>query len=316
MMNKLRLTTYINIIFSLILSSSAFVPAYSNTFATTTSNPVLLDSVRQKIANGNRYVIHQLKAKETYYHLSRVYNVPVKDIMDANSKKNLRIGDTVRIPRGKAQTTAASPTVASTATAVAPPAQQQQAQQNVSQQAQVLQDPSQHIFTEYKVGKSETLYAISKRFDITVETIKQANNLTSDKLREGQILKIPENNIPEPEPIVQVPIIIEEKQPLDLSDFEANKYGIREKKERGLGVWMDSLGEGESLALHKTAPIGTILKITNPMNKSVTFAKVVGKFADNHDTQDAIVVISKSVATTIGLLDRRFQIELNYGAPL
>jgi rare lipoprotein A (peptidoglycan hydrolase) len=79
---------------------------------------------------------------------------------------------------------------------------------------------------------------------------------------------------------------------------------------------MDSLGDGESLALHKTAPIGTILKITNPMNKSVTFAKVVGKFSDNQDTHDAIVVLSKSVATTIGLLDRRFQIELNYGAPL
>jgi hypothetical protein len=111
-------------------------------------------------------------------------------------------------------------------------------------------------------------------------------------------------------------IIIAEKQPLDLSDFEANKYGIRERKERGIGVWMDSLGDGESLALHKTAPIGTILKITNPMNKSVTFAKVVGKFSDNQDTHDAIVVLSKSVATTIGLLDRRFQIELNYGAPL
>ncbi|HMR17862.1 MAG TPA: LysM peptidoglycan-binding domain-containing protein [Sphingobacterium sp.] len=269
----------------------------------------LLDSVRQEIVNGNRFIIHKLEPKETYYQLSRTYNVPVKDIMDANNKKNLRIGDVVRIPRGKASITVATtvPTVATTPI--------QQSERSVTQSK-----APQRIFTEYKVGKSETLYAISRRFDISVETIKKTNDLASDRLREGQILKIPEANLPESEPIEAIaqtpPVITEERQPLDLSDFEANKYGIREKKERGIGVWMDSLGDGESLALHKTAPIGTILKITNPMNKSVTFAKVVGKFADNQNTQDAIVVISKSVATTIVLLDRRFQIELTYGAPL
>jgi LysM repeat protein len=218
--------------------------------------------------------------------------------MAANNKKSLRIGDVVKIPRGKAPVATTAPIETNTT----PTAVQQPIRQNTAEQR-----PQQEIFTEYKVGKSETLYAISKRFDISVETIKKTNNLTSDNLREGQILKIPENNIPEPEPsddVIHNPvIIIAEKQPLDLSDFEANKYGIRERKERGL-------------ALHKTAPIGTILKITNPMNKSVTFAKVVGKFSDNQDTHDAIVVLSKSVATTIGLLDRRFQIELNYGAPL
>lgn len=52
------------------------------------------------------------------------------------------------------------------------------------------------------------------------------------------------------------------------------------------------------------------------MNRSVTFAKVVGKFGDNEDTQDAIVVLSKSVATSIGVLDRKFQVEITYGIPL
>jgi LysM repeat protein len=310
-MNKLYSTTYLNIIFSLILGISVYTPAHSAIVHSTTENFAIPDSVKQEIVNGNRFVIHKLQPKETYYQLSRIYNVPVNDIMAANNKKSLRIGDVVKIPRGKAPVATTAPIETNTT----PTAVQQPIRQNTAEQR-----PQQEIFTEYKVGKSETLYAISKRFDISVETIKKTNNLTSDNLREGQILKIPENNIPEPEPsddVIHNPvIIIAEKQPLDLSDFEANKYGIRERKERGIGVWMDSLGDGESLALHKTAPIGTILKITNPMNKSVTFAKVVGKFSDNQDTHDAIVVLSKSVATTIGLLDRRFQIELNYGAPL
>lgn len=307
-MNKLPTVAYFKVIFFLFLSFLAFTPAHSKTASKEVLLYTIVDSVRQETVNGDRFVIHKLNPKETYYQLSRIYNVPVKDIMEANKSKSLRIGDTVRIPRGSAPSSNVVATSPSTPI-------QQQPQQNVAQQ-----EPEQSIFTEYKVGKSETLYAISKRFDISVETIKKTNNLTSDNLREGQILKIPEHDLPEPKPtesLTQRPIIIiAEKQPLDLSDFEANKYGIREKKERGLGVWMDSLGNGESLALHKTAPIGTILKITNPMNQSVTFAKVVGKFADNQDTQNAIVVISKSVATTIGLLDRRFQIELTYGAPL
>lgn len=305
MIYKNRLITYFSITFTFFVAYSAENPAHSLESNTTTRHLVALDSVKQEVVNGNRFVIHQLQPKETYYQLSRIYGVPVNDIMAANNKKSLRIGDTVRIPRGKAQPAAQQVQTNTSTTPSAPRPTQNSQQDNV---------------TEYKVGKSETLYAISKRFDINVETIKKVNNLTSDNLREGQILKIPANNIPEEPTIVPLEdnplVIIDENQPLDLSDFEANRYGIREKKERGIGVWIESLGEGESLALHKTAPIGTILKITNPMNNSVTFAKVVGKFADNHETQNAIVVISKSVATTIGLLDRRFQIELHYGAPL
>ena len=72
---------------------------------------------------------------------------------------------------------------------------------------------------------------------------------------------------------------------------------------------------GSMLALHKTAPLGTVIKITNPMTQRTTFAKVVGKFADTAETKDAIIVISKSAASLIGVIDRRFQVEIAYGAP-
>ncbi|MBE8720964.1 DPBB and LysM peptidoglycan-binding domain-containing protein [Sphingobacterium pedocola] len=264
------------------------------------------DSVSTEIINGHRYVIHKLNPKDTYYQLGRQYNVIVKDIMDANNKKNLRVGDTVKIPRGRA-------TSVTSAAGVAVPS----ANKDDSNPAST--DP-RDILTEYKVGKSETLYAIARRFGTNVNDIKRINNLTSDSLREGQMLKIPNGDLPEPivEKPIEVPIIIEQHQPIDDSDFKPNKYGIREKQEKGIGVWMENLeSDGQSnLALHKTAPIGTVLKITNPMTRNVTFAKVVGKFADNADTQDAIVVLSKSAASFIGALDRKFQIEITYGIPL
>jgi len=44
---------------------------------------------------------------------------------------------------------------------------------------------------DYMVKNGETLETIAKRFDISVDTIKWANNLKSDMIKEGQILKIP-----------------------------------------------------------------------------------------------------------------------------
>jgi LysM repeat protein len=280
-----------------------------------TVNPTLeipLDSIRTENINGKRFVIHKLTSKETYYQLSRIYGVPVNEIMAANNKKNLRVGDSVRIPRGEAvETRPTLPTATTTTPTIT---------QNRPNNAPVLINPNE--ITEYKVGKSETLFAISRRFGISVPDIKRINNLSSDSLREGQILKIPNHALPEEEPeIVAIePILeeIEQNNPIDDSAFKPNKYGIRENKEKGVGVWLSDLeNDGStSLALHKTAPIGTILKITNPMNRSVTFAKVVGKFNDNHDTQGAIVILSKSVASSIGILDKRFQVEITYGVPL
>ncbi|MCM1310716.1 MAG: transglycosylase SLT domain-containing protein [Bacteroides sp.] len=45
--------------------------------------------------------------------------------------------------------------------------------------------------TTHKVAKGETLYAISRKYNVTVKQIKDANGLTSDNLSVGQRLKIP-----------------------------------------------------------------------------------------------------------------------------
>jgi len=305
-MKKATVKTRYKLSFFIFFGWAILAPKASQAFDSNIITRISPDSIGNEVINGNRFVIHRLASKETYYQLGRIYAVPVKDIMEANNKKNLRAGDTVKIPRGKA--------------AVAPKVDTQKEIVTPVQNPPVAAT-NQNIFTEYKVGKNETLYAISRRFSVSVDDIKKTNNLKSNNVREGQILKIPDDSVPQQvvaeEVPQQVPNVVEEHQPIDDSDFRSNRYGIREKKERGIGAWMESLGNGQaSLALHKTAPIGTILKITNPMNKSVTFAKVVGKFGDNEETHDAIVVLSKSVVTALGLLDRRFLIELNYGVPL
>ena len=44
---------------------------------------------------------------------------------------------------------------------------------------------------EYAVQKGDTLYSIARKFNTTVDNLKSLNNITTDSLAIGQILKIP-----------------------------------------------------------------------------------------------------------------------------
>lgn len=54
----------------------------------------------------------------------------------------------------------------------------------------VSQKPRDTV-VEYTVKAGDTLASISKQFDVSVETVKWANNLKKDKIKEGLVLKIP-----------------------------------------------------------------------------------------------------------------------------
>ncbi|WP_341831785.1 LysM peptidoglycan-binding domain-containing protein [Sphingobacterium thalpophilum] len=265
------------------------------------------DSVGTEAINGEEYVLFKIEKGDNYYQLSKKYKTTVGQLTQINGNGTLSLGQIVKIPTGrKAKSTV-----------------------NNDRGNMTVQNPrnpqQQEGFTEYIVGEKETLYAISKRFSISVEDIKKANNLKNNVIGGGMKLMIPNQPLPPEPPKLVEPKGIEIVSPdsTDGDDKEenqisTNRYGIREKSERGIGVWIDGLSsQGTSnLALHKSAPVGTILKITNPMTKSVTYAKVVGKFNDNAENQNAIVVLSKSAAASIGALDKRFQVEIAYGLPL
>ena len=59
---------------------------------------------------------------------------------------------------------------------------------------QVLKIPttsSESPTTTYTVASGDTLYAIARKFNTTVDAIKSLNNLSSNTLSIGQVLKIP-----------------------------------------------------------------------------------------------------------------------------
>jgi LysM repeat protein len=209
---------------------------------------------------------------------------------------------------------------------------QQPAQQPVQQPVQQTVQENNTPPTQYKVSAGETLYGISKRFNTTVDDISKLNNLSSTNLSPGQVLLVrsgapaaaPQQQAATNNTVVDIPkndspsVVVPEK---DSSNTErhlnANKFGLYEKNERGVATWIDdaSLDPNKKLVLHRTAPIGTVIKITNPMTNRTTFAKVVGRFTDSEATRDVIIVMTKNVADSLGALDKRFHVNISYGSP-
>ena len=119
------------------------------------SEDVFLDSIGIEKVGDKSYIIHLVDAKETLFGISRRYEVAVNDIVLNNEelRQGLKIGQRIRIPFI--------------------------AKSSVPVGAKV-----------HKVAAGETLFSISKVYNVTVTNIMAWNNLQGNDLSVGQALVI------------------------------------------------------------------------------------------------------------------------------
>jgi LysM repeat protein len=174
---------------------------------------------------------------------------------------------------------------------------------------------------QYKVSTGETVFSIAKRFNTSVDDIRTLNNLSNDDLKADQIIKVRTGMPPAERPVAKQDVLKTDSSTMaiDSADakFKANRFGLYEKNEKGVATWIDdtSLDPKKELVLHRTAPIGTVIKITNPMNNHTTYAKVVGRFTDSEATKNVLIVMTKNTADALGALDKRINVNISYGSP-
>ncbi|MDN3583017.1 DPBB and LysM peptidoglycan-binding domain-containing protein [Mucilaginibacter flavus] len=176
---------------------------------------------------------------------------------------------------------------------------------------------------QYKVSAGETVFSIAKRFNTSVDDIRTLNNLPNDDLKADQIIKVRTGMPPEDRPVAKQDALKPDSNTMATdtagadAKFKANRFGLYEKNEKGVATWIDdtSLDPKKELVLHRTAPIGTVIKITNPMNNHTTYAKVVGRFTDSEATKNVLIVMTKNTADALGALDKRINVNISYGSP-
>lgn len=129
-------------------------------------------------------VTHTVAPKETLYSLSRQYGISVDEIKLSNPevKNGLKIGQVIKIPSTKAIGNNESSIGSSETPSV-----------EVSK-PEVKQAVSGNAIT-HTVAPKETLYSLSKKYNVTVDNIKQQNaELLQRGLQIGQVLTIKQGN--------------------------------------------------------------------------------------------------------------------------
>ena len=151
---------------------------------------------------------------------------------------------------------------------------------------------SKNIYSQdqkiHTVEKGETLYSISKKYDISIEKIKELNNITNNAISIGQNILI-ENKIE-----------IEEEK-IITSRVEAFASSINE------------IGESDKyLALHKSADIGTIIFVKNQMNGNIVIVRVIGILPNTGINDKIDIRLSNIAFEKLNAKDKVIPVELTY----
>ena len=114
--------------------------------------------------NPNTVFTYTVKQKDTLYSIAKRYNTDIQAIINLNNLKtnNLTIGQKLYIPEEYTK--------------------------------EKIELPN---YINYTVQKNDTLYTISKKYNVSVDTIIKDNNITNSNISIGQVLKIRTEEIEE-----------------------------------------------------------------------------------------------------------------------
>ncbi len=347
------------------------------------------DSVGVSKVGARMYIVHQVEQGETLYSLSKRYGVKIDDILKANPgmDKNLKIDMSIFVPYIQQQVDAGPSRRSGVAFHVVKPSE---TLYSISRLYGVtvsdlkswnnLKDNTLSPGTKLAIGnsasggtvstaegttivstenrvihvvkQSETLFFISRKYDVNVEQIRKWNHLKGNELKIGQKLIVSSQGgsaAVEKQPVeanssmLPAGTVVVEKNSTEVikpqeeqMDVAGSRTGERQGEvvvaiandnkddeksyepaektvERGMAeVIGDASDSRKYLAMHRDAPIGTIMQIQNEMNDQIVFVRVVGRIQNTGDNEKVLVKISKKAYDRLGALDKRFPVVISY----
>ena len=275
----------------------------------------------KKVSRPGDGSMHTVAAKETMYSISKQYGVSIDEITEWNNltDNTLSIGQQLIIKKGAASSPArpSTPEVSSSKKGI------------------------------HTVAAKETMFSISRQYGISVQQLKDWNKLEGTELNIGQeLVVVSTQGDPAKEvakvtqtspPVQSVPVQNTPTQSTPSPSAEARKESTQngtaakpvvneqtirvtesvkssdEVLQNGLAELIEGTsGNRKYLALHRSAPVGTIMKVRNEMNNREVFVRVMGKLPDTAVNDKLVIKISKSAYDRLGAIDPRFRVEVTY----
>lgn len=324
-----------------------------------------IDSLRVEKIKGKKYIIHRAEPKETLYSITRRYGVSLEDLYEYNptlKENGLKMYDTIHVPLLKKKKKLESEVESSqsdsfhivqagetlfaisrqyglTVDSLIVINQLENANLSlgdtlyIKAQPKTISTPSSG--EKYHVVKpSETLFGISRMYQVEIEDIQRWNNLPDYTLSIGQNLIVSgdlksanQKDTLALDPIVKKEIdssyVKPEKPELDTlyvktdnSKFKTKTREIEGKKqtiEEGFAMKIEDTDYTKKyLALHRTAPLGSTIQVKNQMTNQMIEARVVGKLPESALNRNLLLRLSSAAYKAMGAIDLKTPIIVSY----
>lgn len=259
-----------------------------------------LDSLGLKKENNKTFLLFKVGPKQSLFSILKRYNLSLTEFKSANTDVQIPVktGEIVYIPLHYLEESNPAPKVVE------------------EKAAESTKEAEIHI-----VAPKQGLLSVANMHKVTMAELRKWNNLTSDRLQEGQRLIVSDpagstssiavdksNLLPAkaaaptaPAPTEAVVAPAKEKGPED----------IKKKIETGIAELIDVPdNSGKFLALHRTAPIGTLVLVKNLTNNQSIWVKVIGRLP-NGDNK-VIIKLSPKAFEKLNAVDKRVRAEISY----
>lgn len=251
------------------------------------------DTIFLSIGGFNEKILHHsIEKKQTLFSLAKFYGLTLADIYAYNpqlKRKSLEIGDQIRIPIPN---------------------------RSIKRYKDNGFRSRDYAPVYYVIRKGDTMYRISKHFfRMPIEEIMMRNQLEDITLKTGQLLHVGWMSVygisDTLRQIVGGPLT--QKNNALKQIYQRNSMQKREREHQGVAFWQkNNKDDSDFYALHRTAPINSIIAVKNPMKNRTVYTKVIGRIPDAAYNSDVVVVLSPLAAKYLGARDPRFFVKVKY----
>jgi LysM repeat protein len=182
----------------------------------------------------------------------------------------------------------------------------------------------------HRVEAGQSLYGIAVKYGVLMADIRRWNSLSSDQLRSGQEVIVSEaayqeflkiNNLDSAKlsdakkPNTDKPVVPPRPEDPSNSNLPEPKIANTGKRtiETGVAEVIDAMDNNNKyLALHRTAPVGSLVQVKNTNNSQSIWVKVIGKLPDVSVNKRIIIKLSARAHEKLSPNGRQFVAEISY----
>lgn len=222
----------------------------------------------------DQFIYHTVQPKETLFSLVKKYNTNFATVENLNPEltagsPDIKIGQILKFPKTN---TAVSKKKTSIKT---------------------------HI-----VKPKETVFSISKLYDLDIANFVEINNIEGNYIRIGDELIVDQIRLNQEAAKVKRP----EELVLETKGKKVNEIGLA-------SIIYNRINNDQYLALHRTAPINSHIKVTNEATGHTIVARVIGKLNEKGPDEHILVKLSSAAYYQLRPRDEQFRARVEYFLP-